>query len=160
RSRHLENDSAAGADVRLTPKFSVEVAALRGVTRYDADAFFDGASLRQTLNRDTSGMRGVVRQHITPLTTLALKYERPQDRFPYSPARDADSYRLMPGVEFKSRALINGSAYVGYRKFDPTMTGALPQFSGLVSQVGLSYTLLGSTTFGVSYNRDLTYSIE
>src|SRR5262245_19134400 len=107
RSRHLENDSAAGADVRLTPKFSVEVAALRGVTRYDADAFFDGASLRQTLNRDTSGMRGVVRQHITPLTTLALKYERLQDRFAYSPARDADSYRLMPGVEFKSRALIN-----------------------------------------------------
>jgi hypothetical protein len=66
----------------------------------------------------------------------------------------------MPGVEFKPRALISGSAYVGYRRFTPEAAGALPEFSGLVAQLGLSYTLLGSTTFGVSYSRDLTYSYE
>ena len=31
---------------------------------------------------------------------------------------------------------------------------------GLVAQLGLSYTLLGSTVFGVSYSRDLTYSYD
>ena len=36
----------------------------------------------------------------------------------------------------------------------------LPEFSGIVAQLGLSYTLMGSTTFGVSYSRDLTYSYE
>ena len=66
----------------------------------------------------------------------------------------------MPGVEFKPRALIKGSAYVGYRRFTPSVAGVLPEFSGLVAQLGLSYTLLGSTTFGVSYARDLTYSYD
>ncbi len=75
-------------------------------------------------------------------------------------ARDSKSFRVMPGVEFKPRALISGSAYVGYREFTPKVDGTLPKFSGLVAQLGLSYTLLGSTTFGVTYSRDLTYSYE
>lgn len=160
RSRHLENDATAGAIVRVTPKFSVEAAALRGITRYDADAIFDGTSLRETLNRDTTGVRVVARHRATPLTTFALRYENMQDRFPFSPSRDADSFRVMPGVEFKPRALISGSAYVGYRRFSAADGGTLPGFSGLVADLGLSYTLLGSTTIGVSVRRDLTYSYE
>jgi hypothetical protein len=160
RSRHLENDVVAGADVRITPKFSVEAAAVRGITRYDADAVFDGTSLHETLNRDTTGFRVVPRHRLTPLTTLALRYENLQDRFPHAHVRDSDSVRVMPGIEFKANALIKGSAFVGYRRFTPEHPAALPQFSGLVSQLGLSYTLLGSTTFGVSYRRDLTYSYE
>jgi len=83
-----------------------------------------------------------------------------EDHFPLSPVRDTDSYRVMPGVEFKPRALIKGSAYVGYRRFTPEAADVLPEFSGLVAQLGLSYTLLGSTSFGVTYTRDLTYSYE
>jgi hypothetical protein len=74
------------------------------------------------------------------------------------PARDADSWRVMPGVEFAPQALIKGSAYVGHRKFTPLLPRVLPEFSGVVADLGLSYTLLGSTVFGVSYRRDLTYS--
>src|SRR5207253_11451437 len=122
------------------------------------DATYDGTTLRETLNRDTTGLRLVGRHRATPLTTVALRLEDLQDRFPYSPLRNADSFRLMPGVEFKSRALINGSAFVGYRRFTPQTAGHLPEFSGLVSQLGLSYTLLGSTTIAVRYHRDLTYS--
>jgi hypothetical protein len=160
RSRHLENDATAGIDIRLTPKLSFEAAAVRGITRYDADAYFDGASLQKTLNRDTTGVRLVARHHVTPLTTLAVRVEDLQDRFPYQASRNSDSIRVMPGVEFKSRALINGSAFVGYRRFTPLFPAELPEFSGLVSQLGLSYTLLGSTTLGVTYRRDLTYSYE
>lgn len=160
RSRHLENDSAVGADFRITPKVSIEGAAIRAVTRYDADASFAGTSLQRTLNRDTTGFRLVGRHKATPLTTVALRYENLADRFMYSPARNADSIRVMPGVEFKPRALVSGTAFVGYRRFTPQFPGLLPDFSGLVSQLGLSYTLLGSTTFGVSYRRDLTYSYE
>jgi hypothetical protein len=36
----------------------------------------------------------------------------------------------------------------------------LPEFNGLVAQLGLSYTLLGATAFGVTCSRDLTYSYE
>ena len=160
RSRHLENDASAGGEIRVTPKLSVEAAAVRAITRYDTDAFFDGTSLQRTLNRDTSGLRTVVRHRMTPLTTLAVRYDRMQDRFAFSHSRDSDSFRVMPGVELKPKALVNGSAYVGYRRFTPRSTGELPRFSGLVADLGLSYTLLGSTTFGVSYRRDLTYSYE
>jgi hypothetical protein len=160
RSRHLENDATVGAEVQITPKMSLEAAFVRGITRYDADALFDGTSLQRTLNRDTTGVRLVGRHRLTPLTTLALRYENLSDRFPYSASRNADSVRVMPGVEFKARALITGTAYVGYRQFTPQSSALLPEFSGLVSQLGLSYTLLGATTIGVSYRRDLTYSYE
>ncbi len=160
RSRHVENNALGGVEVALTPKFSVEVAGRRFDTSYDADAQFDGTSLQQTLNRMTTGVQATARHKATVLTTLAMRYENLQDRFEYSPERDSRSYRVMPGVEFKPRALISGSAYVGYRKFTPAMRTILPEFSGLVAQLGLSYTLIGSTTVGVTYRRDLTYSYE
>ena len=160
RSRHVENNVMAGAGVRLSSKLSFELAARRGRTDYDADAVFDGTSLQQTLNRETSGGIGAVRYRLSPLTSLGVKFDRLEDVFEFSPLRDSRSYRVMPGVEFKPRALVSGTAWVGYRSFTPDHPESLPQFSGLVADLGLSYTLLGSTTFGVSYHRDLTYSYE
>jgi len=160
RSRHVENNVMAGAGVRLSSKLSFELAARRGRTDYDADAVFDGTSLQQTLNRETSGGIGAVRYRLSPLTSLGVKFDRLEDVFEFSPLRDSRSYRVMPGVEFKPRALVSGTAWVGYRSFTPAHPESLPQFSGLVADLGLSYTLLGSTTFGVSYHRDLTYSYE
>jgi hypothetical protein len=61
-------------------------------------------------------------------------------------------------VEFAPQALLKGTAYVGYRSFKPSVPQVLPEFSGIAAELGLSYTLLGSTTFGVIYRRDLTYS--
>jgi hypothetical protein len=160
RSRHLENNVLAGGDIRLTPKFSIEVAARRFDTSYDSDAVFDGTSLQRTLNRKTTGVVATARHKLTALTTVSLRYDNLQDRFEYSPARDSDSYRTMPGLEFKPRALVSGHAFVGYRRFSPRHPELLPEFSGLVSDLGLSYTLMGSTTVGVSFRRDLTYSYE
>ena len=160
RSRHVERDAEAGVDLRLTPKFSIELAAHRAEAEYDADALFDGTSLQDTLNRRTEGVSGTIRHRLTPLTTITVKVDRMQDTFTYSPERDSRSIRVMPGIEFKPRALVSGAARVGYRRFTPEHGLVLPEFSGLVADLGLSYTLLGSTTFGVSYRRDLTYSYE
>jgi hypothetical protein len=160
RARHVENATSVGASVRLTPKFSIEAAGRRDELRFDGDTFFEGASLQRTLNQTTIGLSLVARDRVTPLTTVVVRVERLEDEFAYSPARDSRSIRVQPGIEFKPRALVKGSAYLGYRKFTPSLTGALPEFSGIVAQVGLSYTLMGATTFGVSYSRDLTYSYE
>lgn len=161
RARHLQNDLTGGVDVRVTPKTSFKVAGRKGRTRFDEDARVAGASqsLKETLDRDTTGASVTARYKHSSLTTFAAKYERLQERFPLSPVRDADSYRVMPGVEFKPRALISGIAYVGYRDLKP-LSSALPPYTGLVSQVGLSYTLLGSTTFGVTADRDVEFSFE
>jgi hypothetical protein len=160
RSRHLENDLVGGVKVRATSKLSAEIGATQSETRYDADAFFDGTSLQQTLNRTTTGLVGALHARLSPLTTVGVKVDRLHDAFPYSPERNSDSYRVMPGVEFKPKALISGEAWVGYRSFTPDHPAALPAFSGLVADVGLSYTMLGSTAFGASYHRDLIYSYE
>ena len=60
----------------------------------------------------------------------------------------------MPGVELRPRALVSGSAWVGYRRFTPKAS-MLPAQAGLVSQLALSYTLLGATMFGVTYRPGL-----
>jgi hypothetical protein len=159
RSRHLQNDLSAGLNVRLTAKTSVEVAGRQGRTRFDGDTIYFGSSLKDALDRDTTGVAITAKHKLSALTTLAARYERIQDEFLLSPVRNTDSYRVMPGVEFKPRALISGIAYVGYRSFTPK-SPTLPEYSGLVSQVGLSYTLLGSTTFGVTADRDVSYSFE
>jgi hypothetical protein len=160
RARHVQRNSTGGLSVRVTPKFSLEAAARLDDMRFDADQSFDGVSLQRTLNQQTAGYTVAARHRLTPLTTLVMRYERIEDAFAFSPERDSKSFRVMPGAEFKARALVKGSAYVGYREFTPSATGLLPKFSGLVAQLGLSYTLLGSTSFGVSYSRDLTYSYE
>jgi Putative beta-barrel porin 2 len=160
RSRHLENDLVGGVKVHLSSKLSAEVAARSAETRYDSDAFFDGTYLQYTLNRTTTGFVGDIRDQLTPLTSIGVRFDRLRDRFPYSPERDSRNFRVMPGIEFKPKALVSGSAWIGYRRFTPAEPQVLPAFSGLVADVGLSYTLLGATTFGASYHRDLTYSYE
>jgi Putative beta-barrel porin 2 len=157
RSRRAEDTVSTGVRVALTSKFSVEVGGHRDEIRYDGDAEFDGTNLQRTLNRETRGVLLTARHRLTPLTTLAMRAQVDQDRFSLSPARDSDSYRVLPGIEFAPQALLKGSAYLGYRKFTP-LVGALPAFSGLVGELGLSYTMFGATAFGLSFRRDLTYS--
>lgn len=159
RSRHVDDTVRAGVAVALTPKFSVEAAARKNDLRYEEDdSGVEDISLRRALNRETRGLQFTGRFRATPLTTLVVRYDIAQDRFEFSPFRDSESYRVMPGVEFAPQALLRGMAYVGYRKFTPSDRASLQEFSGLVGELGLAYTLLGSTTFGASYRRDLTYS--
>ena len=158
RSRRADDTVSTGLRVALTSKFSVEVAGHRDEIRYDSDAVFDATNLQRTLNRDTRGVQLTARHRLTPLTTLAVRAQVDEDRFMLSPSRDSDSYRVLPGVEFAPQALLKGSAYLGYRKFTPVVQGVLQPFSGLVGELGLSYTLLGATSFGLSFRRDLAYS--
>jgi len=160
RARHVDEMLTAAVEVAVTPEVAVTVAGHRLSTRYDAAAEYDNTSLQRTLNRETDGLEIKTRYRLTSLTSLAVRYDNLRDRFPMSPGRNSDSFKVMPGVEFKPRALISGNAYVGYRAFTSVDPTVLPDFKGLVAQLGLSYTLLGATTFGVSYNRDLTYSYD
>jgi len=160
RARHVDKQIGGGTRVAMTPEVSVELTARLMTNRYDPTVEYDNSSLQRALNRDNQLLGVGARYRLTSLTSLAVRYERERDTFPLSPWRDSESYRVMPGVEFKPRALINGSAYVGYRKFTPANPAILPGFEGLVARVAMSYTLLGATTFGLSGSRDLTYSYE
>jgi hypothetical protein len=159
RSRRDERAVRAGINVRLTPKLSVELANRQGDVKYDAGATFNNVSLRETLNRESRLAAVTVRHAVTPLTTLILRAERGSDRFQFSPLRDSTTLRVTPGVEFKPIALVSGSGFVGFRRFTPE-SASLQPFSGIVANAALSYTLLGSTRFTVTADRDVTYSYE
>lgn len=160
RSRRLTNDLIAGVDMRLTPKLSLEVHGRWSEVDWDADDSLLGGRLEETLNRDTQGIGAVARFRPTVLTTFELMGERFEDRFPLSPERDGDNVRVMGGVSFAPRALINGSARIGVRHLNPVDEAILPEFKGLVSDFGLSYTILGATTIGFRHSRDIRYSFE
>jgi len=160
RSRRRETLMSGGFDVRFMRKLTLELAARRSGVRFVGDELFQGTPLAITLNRDTTGVDGTLRYHWTPLTTFAMKAGRSSDRFPLASIRDSDSTSLMPGVEFKPRALVNGSAYVGVRQFRPLAETRMPEYSGVVADLDLSYTLLGSTSFSIAHTRDVGYSWE
>ena len=159
RARHLDNDLWAGLAFHATTRTSVEVAAGRSKTRFDGDAYFYGQRLQEALDRDTDVYTVTARYKHSGMTSFGVRYENQNDRFIWSPVRDTDSFRVMPGVEFKPKALVGGSAWIGYRSLN-AVAPMLPDQSGLVSSLTLSYTLLGATVFGVSYDRDYDYAFE
>ena len=159
RARHLDTSAGGGVVLRLSSKTSFEAGVHQSRVEYERNALADLTGLKQALDRNSEGYDAALHHRFTPLTSMVVKYETFDDRFPLSPERDATSYRILPGVEFKPRALINGRASVGYRSFTPS-NPAVPPFSGPVADVSLSYTLWSSTTFGVTGGRDIAYSFE
>jgi len=159
RSQRLETQYDGEATVRVSGKTSVGATGFRRRTDFAADAIFREADLSRELDRTTSGTGFVVRNALTPLTSLALDVTRERERFVTSQFRDSDSTKVMGSVAFQPLALINGTASAGVRVFDP-VPADVPAFNGVITAVNLSYSLLGVTRFGVQATRDIQYSFE
>ena len=159
RARHVEKQLSAGGAFRFTPRFTLELARAHNTISFDESAIYVGQYLHDTLNRDEDIYSATARFKHSVLTNLGLRLEAQTDRFALSPVRNTDSFRIMPGVELKPKALISGSAWLGFRSFNPKAS-SLPAQSGLASQLALSYTLFGATTFGFTYNRDYNFAYE
>lgn len=159
RSRRTQNELAGGVDLKFSPRSSVELSVAKAIIRWDGDAVFLGSSLQTNLDRDEISYRAKLKSVRTPKTTLTLTTDVSHDRFRFAPARNTDIFRFLPGVEFAPRALISGSAQIGFKRFR-TLSPALPNYSGLMAKLELGYTLLGSTRFVVATTRDVDYSYE
>jgi hypothetical protein len=158
RSRRQESRVSAGLDLRLGAKSKLTVAGERRDQRYDADAQFLGTSLQQALNHRTDARWVAFSHSLTPLTAWVTKAELIQDRFGFSPDRDADSVRVVSGFDLQPSALIAGTGRIGYRRFRGS--AGVPEYAGLVGSVDASYTLLNRTRFDVEAQRDLEYSFD
>lgn len=159
RSQRAEVGGTASADVRWLSKtfFGVKGSVLR--TNFASAATFDGVSLRQELNRTDTIGAFTIRHELTPLTSISFDVSREQQRFEFSPLRDANSTQIVGRIAFDPAALIKGSASVGYRDFEP-VDRSLPAYQGSTASADLSYTLLGVTQFGLQATRDVQYSYE
>lgn len=154
----LNRGFGVGADYRFSPKFAVEVEAAR--TRQDfEERLFRGGQLNVQLDRTTESVRGGARIALTPLTTIRVSGVNDRERFQFSPHRDAESLGVLFGVETKPSALIAGSATFGFRRFN-ALSETIPDYQGLVADVGLSYTLLDRTRFSVTARRGVEFSSE
>jgi hypothetical protein len=159
RAQRADAGLNAALELRMLSKTLVGVRGARKTVAFAEAQFFDDTNLERELNRKETTAGVTVRHELTSLTSLTVDVIRQQDRFEFSPDRDADSTRVDGGVRFNRSALVTGSAQVGFRKFEP-LSADLPGYSGLVLSANLSYVALGSTKLGLSASRDVQYSFE
>jgi hypothetical protein len=146
-------------ELALSPKMTLSLATKGADTYVREGETFGGVDLHDSLNTTTQTLTGEVRYSATPYTTLVGRVERERARFPFSEAKNADSLRVAPGVQFNPRAVISGSGFFGFRRFTPR-SPLVPAYSGPTASINLAYTLLGATRFSVSWLRDTAFSYE
>jgi hypothetical protein len=157
RARRVEWRAATGVRVRLTPKLSTVVSGQVWQMAFDADSVFDDHDLARELNRRTAGLQAGVRYTVTPLTSVSVSTDVSQVRFSEAAIRDAEVYQTGIAVELHPRALIAGTARLGYQHFKP-MNAMLPEFMGLSGAASVAYRLRESTSIGFQFGRATDFS--
>jgi hypothetical protein len=159
RARHHDRTYAAGAALRLASRTSVSAAARQTRVDFDEGSAFRGEDLARAFNSTIDAVEGTFGLQLTPLTGISLVVTREQQRFDLDPDRDSVTTRVTPTITFSPGALLNGSAAVGYRRFNGK-SPSLADFSGLVAVVNLSATILGRNRLDTTFARDVRYSYQ
>jgi Putative beta-barrel porin 2 len=159
RALHTTTSGSAGSVLRLGARTTFDGSVAWRTFEFTEGQSIDNVRLATALNRNEQEVAGSLRVALTPLTTAVLTLADEHDRFEFSPIRDSDSVRVLPGLEFKPFALIAGKVSVGYRQFDALSPG-VPDYSGLIAAIDASYTMREMTRFAVQFNRDVDYSFE
>jgi hypothetical protein len=159
RAPRTQRTIGAGTKMLVGSRTAIVVNARRFDLAFDDGVLFRGVDLSRNLNSRTDSMDAGVQLFLTPLTTFSMTSSFQRDRFAGAPERDADSLRLLPALRFDPTSLLRGSIAVGYRRFRP-LSAELPDYSGLLVQVGVGYTLADRTKFDVDLTRDVQYSFE
>jgi hypothetical protein len=159
RARRVERETAVGVNVFSLNRTSLRVGVRQGALTYEPGQLFDGIDLAQQLNRTSTAFSGGVQFAATPLTTLTLDVSAQRENYALTPGKNQSGNRVMFAVNFAPDAVIRGSAGVGVSHLDVEDPLAIP-FTGLTTNVDLSYTLLGVTRFGGRVNRETTASVQ
>jgi hypothetical protein len=170
RSRHRPNleidervleqirTAAAGVLVTLGAQTSVDLGYRRSAVEFGDLA--DGSPLlADRLNRATEEALLEVRRALSPLTTLLVGGRYRRDRFAVEDLRDSDHLRATAALSLKPSALVSGTATVGVGRLSARHP-SMPDHTGLVAAVRMSYILLEQTRFAVRFDRDVDYSFE
>ena len=144
---------------RIMSKTFFGVRGERRKTDFDRAALFLDVNLHDELNRVTTSSGLLLRHQVTSLTSISFNATRSEDNFEASPLRDSVSTMLGTTVAFDPFAIIHGSATFGFRDFEPRSPG-LPNFKGATMALDLSFSIYGTTRFGVHGVRDVEYSYD
>jgi Putative beta-barrel porin 2 len=160
RARRYEASYGGGTDLRVASKSVVRAQFRHAKSSFDGDAVFDGRPLNQALSRDLNGFDIGWRQRLTALTTWVTRFSLETERFEFEPLRNSNTFRVSSGFELGRFALIRGAAFVGYRQLKGTEESVIPEFSGITSDVNVSYTAPTQTRLTAEVERDLSYSYD
>jgi hypothetical protein len=160
RVRRYETEFHAGTDVRIAPKTNLRLDLRQQDYEYEEDESQGGRHYDQSLNRRLESAEFSYRQQLTALTTWVARVTREQERFEFESLRNSDTFRATTGFELGRFALIRGTALVGYRKLSTAAGGTFPEFSGLTSNVNVTYSAPTQTRLNAIFNRDIQYSYE
>ena len=159
RSNRFASDLHGGVAVQVLSRLWLDLEARQREVGFDADAFFEGTYLSETLNRKERSAVASLRWRPTALTTLVLASEVREVRFGRSPDRNSDNVVLTAGADFHPRALISGSGRIGVRRFE-ARGAAVGDISSVVAEADLAYGIAGRTTVTFHAERDINYSFE
>lgn len=158
RSRRSENRARIGVGYAVTSKTTIEFSAQRTTHDFDQDAQFFGTNLRTSLKRKSTGYDLTTRVKLTPKTSIVVDATSQKDRFDFSPAKNADRLRILPGLVFSPRALISGSFQIGFQRFR-TLDAAVADYTGVLASTELGYKF-GLQELTARWTRDVAYSFE
>lgn len=164
RVPHTDRGYGAGVTTKLTSRLDVTLELNRQSIAYDLGKTFRGVDVAAQLNRKgTTAVLGI-QAAISPLTVFIVDGGAGRDEFELDSSRDTDNVRGSVGLVFAPDAIISGHASIGYHTMHAQHPSVLPsgglEFSGVTSNVDLSYTLLGRTRFNPRLSRDTTYSVS
>jgi hypothetical protein len=156
RPRSLSHGSTVGARLGER-KLEFDLHGSFGEVAYDPNARFLNVRLADTLDMATTSGGLGVKYRLSPYTAVSTVVDATATRFEYSPERDTNSYLASMNLEFHPRAMLAGTAGIGYRVMTPT-TESNPDFAGFTPRVGLSYRLKDVFSAGVGIQRDVERS--
>ena len=159
RARRVETEVTGGIRIVVAPKLRIDLEGTRERLRFDADAFYDGMSLAEQLNREERAGRIVARWRRTALSTFLLDAEFRSLRFSAAPDRDSDNVVVALGGEFHPRALVSGAGRIGMRWFDG-LGAAVNDVARVVAGADLTVRLPAGVTGAVEAERDIEYSFS
>jgi hypothetical protein len=158
RVQQLRTLGGGGVAIRISPTFSIEPEMTVSTLDLEDEGLLF-STLADALNRRTQTMSVAGSWRVTPLTTFVVRGEALRDTFDRNPLRDSQSFSVLPGLELKPLALISGHAFVGVTRFVPD-AAELPDYTGMVADVAVSWIIRDLTRFNVRVNRNVEYSFE
>jgi len=159
RARQTQTMVMLGGEVELTGLTSLTAWVRRENTSWDEDERYMGVLLAEQLNSTSETLAAGARFRLTPFTSVTVAAEIQRERFERAPARDADSLRIAPTMEFDSGAAITGRAQAGYRAFR-LLSAAASGYRGFVASAGLRYAFDDITRLYFDGGHDVKYSFD
>jgi hypothetical protein len=156
RPRRLSHSSTVGARIG-DRKLELDVHGTYAGVAYDPDAVFMNVNLAETMNNASHGAGAGLTYRLSPYTSVVTLVDATATRFEFATDRDTNSYAGSVGLQFHPRAMISGTAGLGYRVLNP-LSVRNPRFSGFTPRAGLTYTLRDVLTVGVGAQRDVETS--